>query len=46
MEKMKNEHIKAVEKIQHLETIKFSLDSEEGYLRNENARMSEFLRKN
>ncbi len=46
MQKMKNQHLKSVEKIQHLETIKISLDSEQNYLRVENSRMSEFLRKN
>jgi predicted nucleic acid-binding protein len=46
MEKLKSAHIKAVEKIQYLETIKLSLDSEESYLRNENIRMAQFLKKN
>lgn len=46
LEKMKSEHIKSVEKIQHLETIKFSLESEQTYLRNQNNRMFEFLKKN
>lgn len=43
---MKTEHIKAVDKVQQLETIKFSLASEEEYLRKENMSMLEFLKNN
>ena len=46
MEKMKTEHLKSVEKIQTLETIKYSMASEEEYLRNENMNILEFLRHN
>lgn len=46
MEKLKTEHIKAVDKVQQLETIKFSLASEEEYLRKENMSMLEFLKNN
>lgn len=41
---MKAEHLKSVEKVQTLETIKYSLASEEEYLRNENMKMQDFLR--
>ena len=43
MEKMMTEHMKAIEKIQHLETINYSLESESSYLQHENLKMGEFL---
>lgn len=44
MEKMKSEHFKAIEKIQHLQTIKESVESEEAHLSNQNVNMSKYLR--
>ena len=46
LEKLKAEHIKALDSVQALDILRYSIQSEESYLRRENVEMSNFLSAN